>query len=782
MLLMMLTEALAGAAEAAAEPSQPPIARTVPTKIESPSNTPPSSAVVVTATRRAAQLQDVPIAVSVVDSRQLESTGTYNVSRLTQLQPSVQYFASNPRNSSINIRGLGAPFGLTNDGIEQGVGLYIDQVYYSRPAAASFDFIDIERIETLRGPQGTLYGKNTTAGALNITTRRPTFTTEGRFEASAGNLDFFQGKASLSGPLIGDKVAGRIAVTGTTRRGTLYNVNTDRWVNGQKNVGVRGSLLYQPAPGFDVLLSADYNHQDPECCAQLFVRVAPTLRAAGRQFDALALASGYDVPSRDPFDRRVDNDSTLQAKQDFGGASLLGELKLGGGTLTSVTALRFWDWYPSSDRDFIGLPITTISANPSKQRQLTQELRFANAPGGKVDYVIGLFGYRQVINSAGAQEQGSAASLWLLGPAYASQPELLDGLHQDAKIHFENNSVAAFGQLTYNVTDRLKLQPGLRFNWDSKTADYNATVTGGLDDATAAQEALIQSVLAPQTYAAKFSASNVSGDFTASYKPSRDVMLYATYARAFKSGGVNLGGLPTDADGAPILSAATVKPEKVNNFEIGAKTAWFGRRATLDVAVFRTVVRDYQATVVSGAIGVLRGYLANANKVRVQGFEAELSVRPVNNVSAYGNVTRLDGKYVSFPDAPCPVEMTGGPAFCDISGQRLPGVSKWAVSWGGEVGRPLGSGTAYIGTDWSFRSSFSSSPSPSKYMWVNGYTLASFRLGYRTSNGWNNFLWVKNAFDERYFDFLSSQPGNTGLIVGQPGDPRTYGLTITHRF
>ncbi|MDB5692688.1 MAG: TonB-dependent receptor [Alphaproteobacteria bacterium] len=726
----------------------------------------------------------MPLAVSVVGGKQLEATGTYNVSRLTQLQPSVQYFASNPRNSNINIRGLGAPFGLTNDGIEQGVGLYIDQVYYSRPAAASFDFIDIDRIEVLRGPQGTLYGKNTTAGALNITTRRPSFQTEGRFELSAGNLDFVQAKGSISGPF-SDTLAGRLAVTATTRRGTLYNVHTGRWVNGQRNIGARGSLFFKPSDRFDLLLSADFNRQSPECCAQLFVRVAPTLRNANRQFESLAAASGYAVPSRDPFDRLVDNDSTLKATQNFGGLSLLGELRLGGGTLTSVTAWRFWDWYPSSDRDFIGLPITTVSANPSKQRQLTQEFRYASNGKHRIDYVLGAFAYRQVIDSTGIQEQGSAASLWLLGPASANIPALLNGLRQETRIHFENNSLAAFGQLTWNVTDTLRVQPGLRLNWDSKKADYNAVMSGGLANPTAAQAALMRSILAPQAYNVNFSASNLTGDINVSWKPAKDVLVYATYAKAFKSGGVNLSGLPADAAGNPALSAATVKPESVNHLEAGLKTEWFANRARLNLAAFRTDIGDYQATVVNGSVGVLRGYLANAKKVRVQGLEAEFSVTPVRHLSLYANGAYVDAKYVSFADAPCPVELTGGPQVCDISGQRLPGVSKYSASWGGEFAVPTGrkaGDEAYLGTDWSYRSSFSSSPSPSLYMWAPGTTLASFRLGYRTAGGWNAFAWVRNAFDAHYFDFLTAQPGNTGLIVGQPGDPRTYGVTLSKRF
>ena len=152
--------------------------------------------------------------------------------KLTQLQPSLQFYSTNPRNSAVNIRGLGAPFGLTNDGIEQGVGIYVDEVYYSRIAAATFDFLDVERLEVLRGPQGTLYGKNTTAGAINITTRAPSFTPEARAEITIGNLGLVQAKAAFSGPLIDDTLAGRLAVSATSRHGTIYNTRSQN--NGQR--------------------------------------------------------------------------------------------------------------------------------------------------------------------------------------------------------------------------------------------------------------------------------------------------------------------------------------------------------------------------------------------------------------------------------------------------------------------------------------------------------------------------------------------------------------------
>jgi len=202
-------------------------------------------AIVVTARRREETAQEVPLAISVLDSTQINDTGAFSVQKLQQLAPTLQVYSSNPRNTSINIRGLGVPFGLTNDGFEQGVGVYVDDVYFARPASAVTDLLDVAQVEVLRGPQGTLYGKNTTAGAINITTNQPTFNFEGNAEISIGNLGFKQAKAAVSGPL-SDTVAARIAVSGTSRRGTIFNVTTGNYINAQDNVGVRGQLLFRP--------------------------------------------------------------------------------------------------------------------------------------------------------------------------------------------------------------------------------------------------------------------------------------------------------------------------------------------------------------------------------------------------------------------------------------------------------------------------------------------------------------------------------------------------------
>ncbi len=760
--------------------------------------------IVVTARRRVETVQTVPIAISVIGGQALAETGAYNVNRLTQLQPTLQFYSTNPRNSAANIRGLGAPFGLTNDGIEQGVGIYVDQVYYSRIASATFDFTDTERIEVLRGPQGTLYGKNTTAGAINVYTRAPSFTPEARVELTTGNLEFVQAKASVSGPLVSDKLALRLSASITRRDGTIHNVVTGKNLNAQDNQSLRGQLLWKPTDTLDLTLSGDFNNQNPDCCVQYYVRTGATQRPTNRQYAALAAAQGYAVPSTNAFDRVTDVDTPLQAKQTLGGASLVGNLDLGAATITSVSAWRFWDWDPSNDRDFIGLPVTTVSANPSQQEQYSQELRIASNGKRTFDYVLGAFYFHQTIDTQGLQVQGRSASAFLLNPTSAGgrNPATLDGLTSRNTIGFSNTSAALFGKLTWHVTDRLQIAPGLRLNYDKKDGDYVSVVTNGTGTALTADQ---RGVLAPQSYQPKFDSWNLSGDLTAAYEVADDIHAYATYARSYKSGGINLSGLPLDATNTPILSAATVRPETVNHYELGLKTQFLDRRVTLNLAGFWTEISEYQATVTNGQLGVLRGYLANAGKVRTRGVEFDSAFRPSSRLSLYANGAYTDAKYVKFVDAPCPPELSGGttaaagqaasapgtpggisPQNCDISGQRLPGISKWAFSYGAQYSLPAAvgdlQGSVYLGYDGSYRSTFSSNPSASAYTNIDGYALSNFRLGFKADDGLNVFGWLRNAFDKKYFELLALQSGSTGLVVGQPGDPRTYGLTVSKSF
>lgn len=765
--------------------------------------------IIVTARRRQETAQDVPLAISVIRGDSIESTGNFNVVKLQQLAPTLQVYASNPRNTAVNIRGLGVPFGLTSDGFEQGVGIYVDDVYNARVAAATFDFLDVAQVEVLRGPQGSLYGKNTTAGAINITTNQPTFNFESRAEVTVGNLDFRQAKAAVSGPL-SDTIAARIAVSSTSRRGTIFNVTSDRYINEQDNLGLRGTLLFQPNDDLSITLSGDYSKQNPECCGTVFVRTGLTQRPLNRQYEALTAAQNYTVISRNPFDRLTDVNSSLNAGNVIGGASLRVNWEVGAGTVTSISAWRFWDWKPENDRDFTGLDIVASSKNPSQQDQYSQEFRY-NYSSDNIDFVVGAFGFKQRIDTQGLEAQGINASRWNINPTnvLANDPAVLNGLSAINIQFLKSTSAALFGQIGWKITDALTFQPGVRLNYDKKSGFYqrqvfdregNRVINQPANAIRTARLAIYQE----QTSAPSVADWNFSYDLNLNYQIADDALAYATYAKSFKTVGINQNGLPTDAAGNPILAAGVIKPESVNHFEVGIKTQLWDRKATFNLSAFRTDIKNYQATVTNGQLGVLRGYLANADKVRSQGLEADFKIQTSDRFSAYVNGAYTDAKYVQFVDAPCPPELAGGtivgvgqtpsapgtpgglsPINCNISGQTLPGVSKWAVSYGVEVNSPMTllatEGQVYVGFDGNYRSNFSSNPSPSIYTYVDGYALSNYRVGFRADN-FDFYGWVRNVFEVRYFELLQTAPSNVGLIAGQLGDPRTFGATFKFTF
>jgi iron complex outermembrane receptor protein len=784
--------------------------------------------IVVTARRRAENVQDVPVSLSVVSAATLDATGAFNAQRLTQLQPTLQFYSQNPRNTFINIRGIGAPFGLTNDGFEQGVGIYIDDVYYNRIASATLDFVDVDQIVTLRGPQGTLYGKNTTAGAINITTSPPSFDFQGKAEVSIGNLNFKQGKVSVSGPL-SETVAARISLSSTSRRGTLFDTFSNTWIQSQDNIGVRGSVLWKATPDLNITVSGDWNLQDPICCAFAYGSYGPTQRAANRQYPALiSYFPGYKVPSTNPYDRLTDADAALSARNEIGGAAIRAVWDVDdSNTLTSITAWRFWNWAPANDRDYTGLQVYTKVNNPTRQDQYSQEFRF-NHESRNFDFVVGLFGFYQKIKTSGIQQTGKDASKWLLNPtsALSNNPAVLNNVVAINDIRLKNTSLALYGKLNWKVTDRFTVSPGIRINYDKKDGLYDSVVTGTASDGTRQIVSAVpgspyysdpwtaaqRGIQASQFFKPQFSAWNLSYDINLNYKVTDDVNLYATYARAFKTGGINLNGVPADSNGAPILAASTIKPEKVDHFEAGIKTQFWDRRATLNLNGFWTEIKDFQANVSNGQFGTVRGYLANAERVRSRGIEGEFSIRPSDRFNAYANGAYTDATFAKFCDAPPPPELAGGsttlaatgactyagtpsapgtpggtsPPFVDISGSVLPGVSKWAFSWGAEANVPSTlfekEGQFYLGYDGSYRSSWSSNPSPSIYTWVKGYALHNFRGGFRTSS-FDAFFWVRNAFNKNYIDLLlAGTGGNTGLIAAQVGDPRTFGGTVKLSF
>ena len=746
------------------------------------------SEVVITSRRRKETAQDVPIPISVVGGKLIEEAGAFNVNRLKELVPTVQLYSSNPRNTTLNVRGLGSTFGLTNDGIDPGVGFYVDGVYYARPAATTLDFIDIEQVEVLRGPQGTLFGKNTTAGAFNITTRPASFKPGASFELSYGNYGFIQAKTSVTGPL-GKKLAGRVSFSGTQRDGLLYNVRTEKPVNDLNNLGFRAQLLFTPTDRIKITLAGDVSEQHPDGYAQVVAGVAPTKRAAYRQFNQIIADLNYSLPTQNPFDRVIDHDTPWRSGNELGGVSLNVDAKVGPGTLTSTTAWRYWNWDPSNDRDFTGLSVLSKSAATSRHEQWTQELRYAGTLSSRLSGVIGLFAIGQDLTTDPVHTEESGSAQWRFSQNSTSNlwktPGLFDGFGIKTTSRLKTFSGAVFGQLDWAITKRLHVLPGIRYNYDQKDVDYDRKTYGGLETTDPALLALKNAVYTNQAFKVNVDESNFSGQFTLAFKATRHINTFATYSSSFKPVGVNLGGLPT-ASGEILLDLARIKPENVTHIEVGVKTSP-SANSTLNLVFHNTDIKDFQTQVQTAEVGVNRGYLANAEKVRVFGVELDGNVRFNKHLSLYGALAYTDGKYAKFTNAPVPLEETGAPsAFKDISGGKLPGISEWAGSLGGEAnisGRLIGQdGQFFLAVDAYYRSDFSSSASPSAYLNIEGYALLNARLGFRATNGLSAFLWARNLLDKDYFEQLLPAAGNAGHYAGVLGDPRTYGITLRHTF
>lgn len=748
--------------------------------------------IVVTSRRRSEVLQDVPIAISVVGGSQIEQSGAFNVNRVKELIPSVQLYTSNPRNTGINIRGIGSPFGLTNDGLDPGVGFYVDGVYYARPAAATLDFLDVERIEVLRGPQGTLFGKNTSAGAFNIVTRKASFIPEASFETSFGNYGYIQAKASVSGPL-SKKLAGRISFSGTQRDGLIDNVKTGRATNDINNLGFRGQLLYKPSENVSITLAGDVTDQKPDGYAQVVAGVVTTNRPAYRQFNAIIADLGYTLPSLNAFDRKIDHDTPWRSGNQLGGVSVNVDAKLGPGTLTSTSAWRYWNWDPSNDRDFTGLPVLSKSQNPARHTNWSQEIRYAGEISDKLSGVVGLFYMDQEVKINGTEESGSAqarfskSSTGAANDALWATPGLLEGYGIYTTASIKSQSAAAFASVDWEIANGFHLQPGIRVNYDNKDVNYDRVAKGGLQTTNPDLIKIKNGVYSSQAYVADADEYNFTYSFTAAYKPSNRINAFATYSTSFKPVGVNVAGLPSVIGGtAPDLSLAVIKPESTKHYELGVKTTPIDN-FTLNVVFHNSDIKNYQTNVQSPDLSVNRGYIANAEKVNVKGIELDANIRVDQNFSFYGAGAYTDAKYVRFTNAPLPLEETGAAvSFKDISGGKLPGISKWAGSLGGEfavAAKSIGKETKFfIALDGSFRSSFSSSPSPSAYLNIDGYTVVNARLGFKAARGISAYVWSRNLFDKDYFEQLLPAGGNAGHYAGVLGDQRTFGATLRYAF
>ncbi|MEK9213171.1 TonB-dependent receptor [Sphingomonas sp. 2378] len=757
--------------------------------------------VIVTARRRAEDAQRVPAALSVVGGDLIDQSYTVNTQGLTTLIPTLNYSSANPRNTAFTIRGLGSSVvavSQANDGLEPGVGFYVDQVYHARPATAAFDFADIEQVEELRGPQGTLFGKNTTAGALNITTRAPTFTREGFAELSYGAYNFMQAKGWASGPIT-DTIAYRISGVSTRRDGVIDNIRTGRDTNTLGTQAVRGQLLFKPDDTIQMRVIADFTNFQAYCCGQVYLRTGTSLRAANRQFggpNGLAAQFGYTPASTNAYDRVTDIDGPLGVDTNEGGVSAITDWNLGPVTLTSVTAWRFWNWDAENDRDYTGIPVQLSQHIPSRQDQYSQELRLASNGTGPLSYVVGLYGFRQRLTGRPISIYGPAAARYLIGTSVttgtapnqvttAVPSNLLDGYGQDGRTDFRSLSYAAFGEVNYRFLDRLTATIGLRYTQEDKDGYYTTTVSGGPATTNTALINARLGVLRPQSYEAHDSDGSLSGRGNLAWQVTDTTMAYASYARGFKSGGINMSGLPLDSNNRPVLATAVVRPERNETYEVGLKNTLFDNRLIFNIDGFYTKVRDFQATVVENSLTQtvqLRGYLSNIPQVTVKGIEADVTALILPGLSARTSVAYSDGEYTDYPAGPCPLEVqTAATTRCSLTGRRLASLPRFAITAGLDYQRAVGNGQVFVHVDTASRSGFNGDPSLSQFTYIRGYNLTNANIGYRFADGLELIVWARNLLDADYIQNLTIQAGNSGLIIGTPSDPRTIGGTIRFR-
>ena len=744
-------------------------------------------AIIVTARLREEDAQTVPASLSVVSGDELTRTYTVNTNQLSQLVPALNYTTANPRNTAITNRGLGSTevaVSQANDGLEPGVGFYVDGVYHARPATAAFDFADVERVEVLRGPQGTLFGKNTTAGAISITTKRPSFDFGAEGEISYGSRDFVQAKAAVTGPIVGDVLAFRLSGAVTRQDGYIRNVRRGEWQNGIHNDAIRGQLLFQPSPDFSLRVVGDWANFQNDCCAQLFVRVAPTAKPVGQRYAALAAGAPggpYVPPSFNPYDRVTDNDAPLGVDTDEGGVSGTAEWKMGGVTLTSISAWRFWNWDAANDRDYTGLHIQTTQHIPSRQDQYSQEFRIGSNMPGRLEYVAGLYYFHQKITGRPISIYGPLATYWLLAPSATRTSSLLDGYQTEGRTDFRSESFGIFGEVTWRPVERIAVTGGLRYTYEEKDGVYDVRTFGGVAP-TAALQADQQSILRAQSYSAHDGDGSASGRVNVAYDVTDRVMAYASFAKGQKSGGINMSGLPVNASNQAVLATAVVRPETNTTWEAGVKTRLLDGAVIFNINGYHVDVTDFQANIVDNSATVaLRSYLANIPKVTVKGIEFDAAAQLGSRLTLRASGALADGEYASYPSGPCPIERTGtGTARCDLTGNALPGLPKWTGSAGGEYRMPVGSGELFLRADAVTRTRVRGEATGSAYTIIKGYTLVNGSVGYRLGD-WEAAVFARNLFDKDYMQNLTVQAGNSGLIVGTPSEPRTIGVTLrTH--
>jgi len=803
---------------AAAQPAPPPV-----------TNAPGLQDVTITARHRAERVQSVPVSVTTVSQKQIQALGSLNLNTIKQLVPTLTINAYNPRNIGLDIRGLGSVGFFGYDGLEGGVGIYVDGVLLGRSTESNFDLPDLQSVEVLRGPQGTLFGKNTVAGAVNITTKLPSYKPQASISASYGNYNYWQLQGFASSAVAGsNKAAVSLSFHATQHDGYTKdtglpgNPNAGATYNNEDDKGVRAQALLQPNSNLTIRIIANYDHSDANCCITIPLGVVThfadgdiygpataspsgshpyisALPGVGGSANGLGRfgAAGYTLPTINPFGRTTDIESWNHYAMETGGLTALVDYDLGGYTISSITGASYYDWYPHLDGDATGASLETAANNTTHQRQFSQELRLTSPVGTAFDYSLGAYGFYQQLNDQARVQFGNQFAADITGSntsaAYQTDQTALNGFgYADTDIP-STYSTAIYGQGTYHITPQIDLTGGARGTYEEKFGEYYGEQQGGAPVAAGSAAQAVRNAYAPNLpgYDVRHFDILPGGLVTLSYKPVPDILNYITYSHAEKSAGINFTtGLP-NAQGAVV--PRIVAPEKLDNYEIGAKTTLLNGRLLLDGDAFWDEDTDFQSTIFGLVGNTLTAYLANVPKVRSRGVESDIHAQVTDNFSLFSSAVFNEAYNESNPAATCPIEVTNVQSTCNLTGRPIAGASKWNATFGGEYDVPLpeignADTTAYFGGNVELRSFFYSTADDGQYSKVPGYGLGNIDFGIREDNGrWDLSGWIHNVSNEHYYLF-KEVAGSTGslptynLVVGEVGDPLTFGVTLRAKF
>lgn len=728
--------------------------------------------IVVTAQKRSENIQSVPVALSVVTGADLQSQHFFEASQLQYLVPSLQQESVNSQVGATNffIRGIGTA--IYGPAIESSVSTVIDDVVMARPSMGVVQFFDLDRVEVLRGPQGTLFGKNASAGVVNIVTAMPRLDrletvdhlSYGKTDdGSAGNEVIAQGAVNL--PLSSDSAA-RISGFVTRQDGFARNVFRSEDL-GQTEYGARIKYLWQPNDAWQIYLAADYAGES-----------GPGGSVLVRRFDApVGFIAGQDAAvgiAASPRNRDVAGNSATSNWFELGGAQAKVVYSFGDGySLTDIAAYRAYHDASQLDTDLLPISFFDLNSQGRDQKEISNEFRLTSPAHGFLQYQLGL--YYLYVSDYGFNTLGAN-----LEPFYPPPPPaVIASLGSIGSSRIRNNNYAAFGQGTLSVTNSVRLILGGRFTYD----DFNAVGTS-----TGAGFAVPLSPTASS--AGGFTKANFSFKTGAEADLAAGVLGYVTFARGYKS---------------PTFGGATgltpIRPEIPLDTELGLKSTLLDRRLILDVALFHTKFEDFQAQAYDPAL--LRFTTANAGVLLAKGVELDLKALPAEGLSLNGGVTFNDAVYQSFTGDSCyygEPAGTAGRGVClpnrtsNSTGNQLALAPRWAGSLMSEYQHSLTSGLDGVLTmTYYYRSGVSYTAAHDPRTVVGGYGIAGASIGVQTKDArMRAALFARNLFDKRVPTFIVADPvspldgdlarGGDYLQQFDESSFRTVGISLDVRF